>query len=233
MGSGSDTLLGFENLTGSSFNDTLTGNASANGLNGGLGADTLIGGDGSDTYTVDNVGDIVRETNAVAGTGGIDIVNSSITYTLGANVENLTLIGTAAINGTGNALANMIIGNTGANILNGGNGNDLLTGGAGIDHFQFTTALGVANVDTITDFVSGTEKIDLSKTIFTAFSGLAVGSTLANTEIGNHIRYTAATGVLSYDADGSAGAGAAVQIALVGTISHPASLLGTDFYMTA
>jgi Ca2+-binding RTX toxin-like protein len=164
---------------------------------------------------------------------GTDLVQTTVSYTLSANVENLTLTGTTAINGTGNTLDNMIIGNTGANILNGGNGNDLLTGGTGIDHFQFTTALGVGNVDTITDFVSGTDKIDLSKTIFTAFSGLAVGSALANTEIGNHIRYTAATGVLSYDADGSAGAGAEVQIALVGTISHPASLLGTDFYMTA
>ena len=90
------SAAGFENVTGGTGNDSLTGNASANTLiggagddtlNGGAGADTMIGGAGNDTYVVDNVGDVVTE----APNGGTDLVQSSISYTLGANVENLTL----------------------------------------------------------------------------------------------------------------------------------------------
>ncbi|MDH4563126.1 hypothetical protein E8F06_19175 [Pseudomonas sp. BN411] len=124
-GSGSDTLLNVENLTGSNFNDTLTGNAGANTLNGGLGVDVLIGGDGSDIYFVDNAGDVVSETNAVAATGGTDTVYSSLgAYTLGANVEHLRLLAAGAANGTGNALANTLFAGAGNNVLDGGAGAD-------------------------------------------------------------------------------------------------------------
>ena len=84
---------------------------------------------GDDTYIVDNVGDVVDE-DAGEGT---DQVNASVSYTLGANVENLTLTGAAAINGTGNGIANTITGNAAANQLFGGGGNDDLNGGAGAD----------------------------------------------------------------------------------------------------
>ncbi|WP_185993737.1 beta strand repeat-containing protein [Variovorax sp. KBS0712] len=128
-GSGSDTLLNIENLTGSAYNDKLTGNAGANVLSGGAGADTLIGGAGNDTYVVDAAGDVITElTNE-----GTDLVQSTVTYTLGANVENLTLTGTSAIDGTGNTQDNAITGNAANNTLNGGAGNDTLNGGAGID----------------------------------------------------------------------------------------------------
>ena len=85
-------------------------------LNGGLGADILQGGIGNDVYIVDDLGDAINE----APNEGTDTVQSSVTYTLGANVENLTLTGTAALNGTGNALGNILTGNTAANTLNGG-----------------------------------------------------------------------------------------------------------------
>jgi Ca2+-binding RTX toxin-like protein len=130
-GSGSDTLLNIENLTGSAYADTLTGNSAANVLNGDAGADTLTGGDGNDTYVVDDAGDAVTETNV--STTQIDTVQSAVTYTLGANVENLVLTGTAALDGTGNSLANTITGNSGANVLDGGNGSDWLDGGTGAD----------------------------------------------------------------------------------------------------
>ena len=98
-------------LTGNSANNTLTGNAGYDTLNGGTGADTLRGGTGNDLYLVDNTSDSVTE-NA---NEGIDTVQSTRTYTLGANLENLTLTGTTAINGTGNTLDNVLTGNTAAN----------------------------------------------------------------------------------------------------------------------
>ncbi len=91
-------------LTGNSGNNILTGLAGNDSLDGKAGTDTMIGGLGNDTYTVDNTGDIVTE-NLNEGT---DTVQASISYTLSDNVENLTLTGTANLNGTGNNLNNII-----------------------------------------------------------------------------------------------------------------------------
>jgi Ca2+-binding RTX toxin-like protein len=143
------TFIGVGNFSGAGngVNNVITGGAGNDTLNGDLGTDTLIGGAGNDTYIVDNTADIVTE---LAG-GGVDTVNSSATYTLAAQVENLTLTGTAGNSGTGNALDNVLFGNNGANVLsgldgadtlqgnggndtlNGGNGDDLLLGNAGND----------------------------------------------------------------------------------------------------
>jgi trimeric autotransporter adhesin len=154
------------NATGNSLDNIITGNNSNNVLDGGLGADTLTGGAGNDMYVVDNTCDVVTE-NMGEGT---DTVQSSISYTLGANAENLTLTGTANIDGTGNELDNVLTGNSGANNLIGGIGNDMYvvdnTGdvvtenaGEGTDTVQsgISYTLG-ANVENLT--LTGTANID-------------------------------------------------------------------------
>jgi Ca2+-binding RTX toxin-like protein len=152
-GAGTDTLLSIENLTGSAYSDDLRGNAGANDLSGlagndkltglagddtldgGAGIDAMRGGLGDDIYYVDNVRD-----NAIENAGeGTDTVFSSASYSLGSNVENLTITG-SAVRGNGNSLANAITGNSGDNILNGGAGADTMTGGLGNDTYYIDNA---------------------------------------------------------------------------------------------
>jgi len=173
-GSGLDTLIAIENLTGSNYNDTLTGNAAANVLNGGSGNDTIdggagndvldggagvdrmTGGDGSDLYYVDNSGDVVTETNVTASTGGSDTVYSFLSaYTLGANVEYGRVLATGDAALSGNSLNNTLYAGAGNNVLNGSTGVDtasyLYAGSAVTASLALTTAqaTGGSGTDTL------------------------------------------------------------------------------------
>ncbi|WP_156481709.1 choice-of-anchor I family protein [Anabaena sp. 4-3] len=133
-GAGDDNIkggddAGFDLLYGNEGNDTLDGGDGNDNLDGGTGNDLLIGGTGNDIYTVDSFGDTVVENDGE----GTDKVNSFIDYTLGDYLENLTLLGNAAINGTGNSLNNHIIGNNRDNTLYGLDGDDWLMGKGGND----------------------------------------------------------------------------------------------------
>ena len=218
------------NGTGNSLANRITGNAAANVLNGGRGADTLIGGAGDDTYIVDDAADVVSEASAA----GVDLVRSTLSWTLGANLEKLTLAGTSAIDGTGNGLANLITGNAAANRLDGGGGNDTLNGGAGADSFRFTSALnGITNVDRLADFSSGEDRIELDDAVFIAVGPLgqlsedAFQTELASLDADDRILYDGSTGQLWLDADGS-GEQAAVLFA---TLVAGTPVTAADFWV--
>jgi Ca2+-binding RTX toxin-like protein len=250
------TLTGVANIagTGNNLANTITGNAGANILDGkadddiligGAGFDTLIGGagddamsggTGNDKYSVDSAGDTVLELPG----GGVDLVRSTVSFVLGDEVDYLTLTGAGAIDGTGNALVNVMVGNNGANtltglggndnlaglggndVLAGGTGKDRLNGGAGQDAFVFdTTPVSVTQTDFITDFSVADDTIWLDDAVFTALGApgaLAAGalrivtSGFAAGDADDRIIYNSTNGALWYDADGN-GAGAAVYFA--------------------
>ncbi|MBX3340380.1 MAG: hypothetical protein KF711_02245 [Nitrospira sp.] len=171
------------NGTGNSLANTLTGNSAANILSGLAGADTLIGAQGDDLYIVDNVGDKITE---LAGEG-LDTVQSSVTYTLSANVENLTLSGTSAINGTGNGLDNVIIGNSAANQLVGGAGNDTYVIGSGD-----TVVEGInAGIDTVQSSVTHTLAANVENLTLIGTGAInGTGNALNNILVGNNATNT-------------------------------------------
>ncbi|MDU9023370.1 calcium-binding protein [Pseudomonas corrugata] len=142
------------NATGNATNNILRGNTADNRLDGAQGADRMVGGMGNDTYFVDNVGDIVVED----ADRGNDKVISTIDYTLTNNVEMLTLSG-PALNGSGNALANELIGNELNNRLYGGAGDDFLQGGKGDDRYVFGVGHGQDRINEDLDVGGGTDTI--------------------------------------------------------------------------
>jgi Ca2+-binding RTX toxin-like protein len=192
--------------TGNSLGNEITGNAADNVINGGAGADIMMGGAGADTYEVDSIGDQVIETSGLE----VDSVRSSVSYALGANVEDLTLTGTAAIDGTGNLLANVLRGNDGANaligdwgddLLYGNGGNDTLDGGLGIDRLfggrgddtyvvgdstDYTYELAGEGNDTVVVSMNFSLRANIENLILTGNAALAgAGNELANVLAGN------------------------------------------------
>jgi serralysin len=230
-GAGNDWIFGnsvSNVLCGGAGNDSLFGGNGNDTLVSGIGADVMDGGAGNDTYLVDNSRDSAIE---MAGQG-IDRVLSSVSFTLPANIENLALTGSGNLNGTGNALGNIIVGNGGSNILNGGFGNDALSGGAGHDTFLFDTAPGTTNLDTIIGFSHTDDTVALENAIFASLKKTGVLKT-GFFHVGRHaddandfILYNRATGTLAYDSDGSKHAHSPVAFA---TLESHLKLTHGDF----
>lgn len=219
--SGVDTLTGRSGndvLNGGAGNDTLIGNAGNDRLDGGTGNDTMRGGTGNDTYVVDSTSDVITEN---AGEG-IDSIESSVNLTLGANLENLTLTGTTAISGTGNALDNFLVGNSAVNTLTGGAGNDRLDGKGGADKLIGGTGNDSYVVDNTGDTVTentndGVDTVEASLTwtlgnnlenlTLTGTSAInGTGNSLNNILVGNSAANTLTEGAGNDRLDGLGGA---------------------------
>jgi serralysin len=237
-GTGIDTLVNIQEVIGSNFADTLYASTSSDILIGGAGDDTLIGdaylagGAGNDTYQVTSAAHITENPGE-----GTDTVIAASDYTLGANLENLTLremissdpYAGAAVppshiaedwSGTGNDLANAIIGNAGANLLSGMGGDDtlsglagadVLTGGLGNDIFRDTEA--GHDGDTITDFSAG-DSIVFTDATLGSFTFSLSGHTLNFT--GGSLTLT---NVLAGHLIASAATGGGVQLTLAGAVA--------------
>ena len=210
-GPGADVLNGYataDNLSGFGGNDALIGWGGDDRLDGGTGADALQGGLGNDIYVVDNAGDVVSE----ASNAGLDTVLSSISYVLGSNLENLTLTGTAALNATGNGLANTLIGNSAANILDGGAGADTMTGGAGSDTYVVdssgdkVTETSSQGTDTVLSSVSHILGANVENVTLTGNAAIdATGNTQNNVLVGNSAANVLSGGAGSDTLRGGAG----------------------------
>jgi serralysin len=255
---GDDSLLGgtgHDRLGGGEGRDTLSGGTGNDSLDGGPAADRMLGGEGDDTYFVDMASDITSE----AGGSGSDTVFAAIAWTLGPGLEALvlttglhgtgngldnTLAGNGSANGlfgrtgadslTGGGSRDTLEGGAGNDSLDGGDGADSLTGGLGADRFHF--AAPTEETDTIADFMEGEDRISISSAGFgdgvmppgpldPAYLSLDASATGP----GPKLVYNAATGSLSWDADGAGGA-AALRFAVLAT--RPL-LDATDFVVLA
>jgi Ca2+-binding RTX toxin-like protein len=236
-------------LYGNAGNDTLIGSSGNNSLDGGTGDDFMSGGAGNDSYSVDSLFDVVVE----GAGGGIDSIRATISYTLATDLEHLTLSGTAALDGTGNSVANQLTGNTGANMLSGldgddmiianggadvligGTGRDQMYGDAGADIFRFATGDFAGLTTTTADLIGDFTKADLDTIDLGAIDAVAGGAddafaflgTGAFTGVAGQLRYEySGTRTMVYgDLDGNGTADFA--IALTGNIA----LVSADFVL--
>jgi len=235
-GEGIDTVLSsvnftlssaLENLTLTAAGLTGTGNSLANVITANADNDTLVGGGGNDTYVI---------TAGVSGTvitdsSGTDTVQSAVTYTLDLNLENLTLTGASAIDGTGNNLANSITGNAAANVLDGGAGADTMTGGLGDDTYvvdnvgDLVVEGAAAGTDTIRASINYSLNSNLENLTLTAIGLIGTGNSLANVMTANANNDTL-TGGLGDDTY-------VIAAGVTGTVINESAGQGTDTVQSA
>ena len=229
-----DTYTSIENVIGTSYNDFIIGDTGVNRLDGGAGNDTIIGAIGGDVLIEGNGID----TASYEDNSGTVFVN--LTLNAGSNNAAQGDTYSGIENLKGGLFDDFFIGDEGNNQLDGAMGADNLLGAGGADTFVFAYAPGAAsgfdhpnshaNIDTILDFTTGVDKIELSQS---AFSALGLGQLDASAfvtgtaaqDADDRIIYDAATGKIYYDADGS-GSGAAVLFAV---LDNKAPLAATDF----
>ncbi len=239
-GAGDDYLaggLGDDDLNGGDGTDAISGGAGTNRLNGGAGFDFV---DYRDSIAAVRVS-LAITTAQTTGGGGTDTL-SGFEGILGGSANDV-LIGDGGNNAIyGYSGHDALVGGSGNDTLIGGegdddifsdDGNDSLTGGSGADWFYFdTTPNAATNMDTITDFVSGTDKLQFSKAVFTGLSSAALGNLTTEAfwsgagvssahDATDRFIYNTTTGALFYDADGNAAGSTAVQVALLGATTHP------------
>ncbi len=223
-------------VTGTTAADSLTGTVEDDRIDGGAGADTMAGGAGNDTYVVDNSRDRIVE---LIG-GGTDAVESAVSYTLGDNIEILTLTGTAS-NATGNALRNTLIGNARNNILDGGAGADTLKGGVGNDSYIIDdpadAVVEAANegTDTVKTSLTGYALVEnVENLLFVGTGGfLGIGNSLTNTIQGGAGNDTLDGGEDGLKDNLKGGAGDDLYIVRASDSVSEASGAGDDTVMTA
>ena len=234
QGTEKDTIKNIENLTGSNYNDILKGSILANTINGLDGDDKIIAGTGKTNDIFDGgvgIDTISYEQATVAVT--VNLSNTAAQNTIGSGRDTLTsfenLTGSKYNDIlTGSIENNTIIGGAGNDVINGNGGNDIIDGGAGNDIFIFDQAFSLDNIDTILNFSSVYDTIQIDNTIFDVFANLGTisQSNFISSASGNvldaddYILYNTATGELSYDADGN-GSNTALIFAMLGTTTHP------------
>jgi Ca2+-binding RTX toxin-like protein len=246
-----DIISGFENVYGTEFGDTLTGNGDRNFLlgldgddtiNGGGGNDVVRGGTGADTLVGGAGADLLQYAGSTAGVSiNLDADAAGFQQASGGDAEGDIISEFENVYATnyddvlvGNGSRNILYSYGGNDILDGGAGNDALRGGAGEDTFVFSTTLGAGNVDSISDFNSADDTIQLDSSVF---AGLEAGALDATEFLSNdtgiaetaeqHIIYDNVSGNLYFDSDGS---GAAESV-LFATLSAGLVLDENDFIL--
>jgi len=223
-----DSVTGIEAVQGSLFGDVVTGTGGDDRIDGNEGNDTINAGAGNDTILMRNW-DGADQVNGGTGSDTVsyEIANTGMAVSLVTPAFGDTF--TSVENLVGSKFGDVIVGDGNANRLSGGSGNDTLTGGGGADGFLFTVvANALTNKDTITDFLSGSDRLEFSNTVFTGLGETftegqfwsGAGVTSAH-DASDRIVYNTTTGALYYDADGLGGVDA-VQVAVLGSTSHPA-----------